>query len=115
MLLQLRPVASAPPQRHADVARSSPGEIDNLEADLVPARLKMLFPKVVKFLRQAGERLFPAGLALIDGASAIGAQLVGEASDLDFGQAIVGSALDDCRGASHALLIGHARRLREFF
>src|SRR5215471_19739133 len=95
---------STPAQRHADVARHSAREIDDLNLELVAAGAQVFFPEVVQLLRQSGQRLFPARLRLVDRPSAIGADLVGETADENLGQAIAGRPLDDDRGALHPLL-----------
>jgi hypothetical protein len=69
---------SRPFQRNADVARHAAGKVDDLKFDLVTARLKLARPELVHFFGQAGQRCFPAGLLLVDGAAAIRAELVGE-------------------------------------
>ena len=73
----------------------------------------MLVPELIDLLRLAGERRFPARLHLVDGAPAVGAQLVGEANNLHLGETVLRGALDDRGSATDTLLVGDPRRLRQ--
>src|SRR5712691_7755063 len=83
--------ASAPLQRHADIARHPARKIDDLNLQLVSAGPKVFGPQLMDLLGHAGERAFPARLLLIDGAALVGAQLVRKTIDLHLGPAIAHS------------------------
>ena len=84
------------------------GKIHDLYFQLVAARPKVFLPQLINFIRRTVERLFPAGLLLLDGASPIRAQLVGKAKDLNLGQPTLCCALDDRDWARDCLLLGNA-------
>src|ERR1700722_5092256 len=104
---------STPAQGHPDVSRHPARKIDDLNPQFVPAVAEVPCPQVVNLFRHAGESLFPARLLLIDRTSAIGAEHIGKAEDLNFGQAVARRALDDRYGALNSLLVGDARGLGE--
>src|SRR5882757_2160230 len=88
---------STPLQHDADISRHAAGKIDNLRAQPVVERTQAAVPELVDFLRDAGQSLLPPGLLLVDRSSAIGAERVGKSIDLDLGQSILGSTIDDGR------------------
>src|SRR5262249_405533 len=96
---------SSPAQRHPHIAGHAPREFDDLYFQLVTARAKIFVPQFIDFLRHAGQRLFPGGLLLVDGAALVSAQLIGKAMHLDFREAIVHGALDDLDRARNRLLV----------
>src|SRR5215467_1269033 len=102
-----------PLQRHADISRQPPGILDDFDSQLVSARTEVLCPKLIDLLWHAGQRVFPAGLLLNDGAALVRAQLVREAVHLYLGAAVGHRALDDLDRAPNALFIGNSRWLRE--
>src|SRR5262249_13820755 len=105
--------ASAPLERHRDVAWHPAGEIDNFDPQLVSAGAEILRPKLIDLLGHAGQRVFPARLLLIDGAPLVRAQLVREPVHLHLGLAVGHRALDDLDRAPNALFIGYSRWLHE--
>src|SRR5262245_19528152 len=106
---------STPLQRHADVSGQSSGILDDFDPELVSARTEILRPKLIDFLRHAGQRVFPTRLLLNDGAALVRAQLVRKAVHLYLGAAVSHRALDDLDRAPNALFIGNSRWLREVF
>src|SRR6478735_9495592 len=105
--------ASAPLQRHSHISRHSAGKINDFDLQLVSALTEVLGPELIDLLRHAGQRVFPARFLLIDGAPAVGAELVREAMDLHLGAAVAHRALDDLDGALNRLFIGKAGWLAE--
>src|SRR5262249_50961315 len=85
---------SSPLQRHADVSRSSAGEVDDLDPQLVSTIAEIFCPKLIDFFRHAGERVFPPRLLLIDSAPLVGADHVREPIHLNLGLAVGNSPLD---------------------
>src|SRR5262245_8426783 len=104
---------SAPLERHGDVTRHTAGKIDDLDPELVSARMEILRPELIDFFRYSGKRVLPAGLLLIDGAALIRAQFVGKAVHLHLALAVLHRAFDGLHGAMNCLLVGNARRLFE--
>ena len=58
-------LALHPAQGNADVSRDSIRKIDDLEPQFIAARLQIFFPEIVSFFRQAGQRVFQPGSALL--------------------------------------------------
>jgi len=106
-------MVSAPAQSRAYIARHSAGEIEHLHFEPVSAWTQVFFPEGVEFLGLPGQRLLPAGLSLIDRASAIRAELMREAGHEHFRLAARHGALDHRGGAFHVLVVGDARGLGE--
>src|SRR5215469_11820018 len=102
-----------PLQRHADISRQPPGILDDFDSQLVSARTEVLCPKLIDLLWHAGQRVFPAGLLLNDGAALVRAQLVRKAVHLYLGAAVGHRTLDDLDRAPNALFIGNSRWLRK--
>ena len=100
-----------PAQSNADISRHPTRKFKDLIADLIAFFPEMVVPEVIDFLGNARQRLFPAGLLLVDGASAVCAQRVRKAMDLDFGEVVAYRVLDNLDRERDSLLIGHARRL----
>ena len=67
----------------------------------------MLVPQFIDLLWDAGQRLLPARLCLINGTTVIGAELVGKTMDLDFGQASFDCTPDDVGPSPDTFLVGH--------
>src|ERR1700733_11940989 len=95
-------------QRDADVARHASRKVDDVKRYSVAAGLEKFLKELKELLRQPGQRLLPAWLGLIDGASAISAQFIGKPNDQHLGQAIIRGPFDDRRGARHAVGVGDA-------
>src|SRR5215468_11778737 len=104
---------AVPAQRNGDVAGHAAGKIDDLVADAIAARLQIVAPELVDFLRYPAQRLFPALFHLVDGAALVAAQRIREAVDLHLGQAVANGALDYGRSELHLLLLRQTRRLAE--
>src|SRR6185295_11717293 len=99
---RLTQIKSIPSQGYTNIARHTVRKIDDLIFDLVATRLKMLLPKIEDLPRQAGERVLPARLLLVDGAAAIGADLVREGTDQNLRQPVVDRTIDDIGRPLHA-------------
>src|SRR5271157_4989467 len=69
LILNLHLRRSAQAHGHANVTRQPAGKVHDLYFQLVAARPKILVPKLIDFLRRAGECVFPARLLLIDRAA----------------------------------------------
>src|SRR5215468_3542882 len=104
---------AVPAQRNGDVAGHAAGKIDDLVANAIAARLQIVAPELVDFLRYPAQRLFPPLFHLIDGAALVAAQRIREAVDLHLGQAVADGALNDCRGELDLLVLGQARWLAQ--
>src|SRR5262249_9133099 len=98
----------APLQCHPDVTWYSAGKIDDFDPKLVSASAEVLRPKLIDLLRHSGERIFPAGLLLIDGAPLVRAQLVEKTVHLYLGLAVGCRALDDLDGALNCFFVRNA-------
>ena len=61
--------ASVPAESNADVSRHPARKVDDLVPELVTFRTQMVVPEVINLLWESRQRLFPARLRLIDGAS----------------------------------------------
>ena len=72
---------AAPSSGVADIARNATWEIDDHGLQPVALRLAELLVALVELLCLALQRLGPARVAAVDGATAIGAQVGGEAVD----------------------------------
>src|SRR5262245_7602628 len=83
------PTGSVPAQRDPDVARHAARIVDDFVADVVALRLQATLPELVDFLGDAGQRLLPARLGLVDGAAIVGAKTVGKPEDLDRHHAVL--------------------------
>src|SRR5262252_8336209 len=101
----------SPPQRHTNVAGHASWPIDYLHSQSVTARLEVFLPKLIEFLRQSGERVFPTRLLLIDRPTTIGSKHIREAADKHLGKPVVHGALDDTRGALEPFFVRNTRWL----
>src|SRR5580692_7227875 len=99
---------SAPAQEDADIARHAARIVDDLEAHVIAARLELALPEVVDLLGNAGECLLPAFLSLVDGASVVGADMIGKAEHLDGRHAVLDRAVDDDCRLFHDLVVRQA-------
>src|SRR6516225_8455937 len=109
LILSLHLWASAPAHGHANVTRQTAGKVHDLYPQLVATRPKILFPEMIDFLWLAGECIFPAGLLLIDRAAFVCAQFIRKADELDLGQPILDSPIDDFQPAPDRFFVGSAR------
>src|SRR5215470_4943647 len=101
----------SPNQRHTNVARHAPWPIDNLHSQSVTARLEVFLPKLIEFLRQSSERIFPTRLLLIDRPATIGSEHIREAADKHLCKPVIHGALDDTRGALEPFFVRNTRWL----
>src|ERR1700704_4557720 len=85
----------APTQEDADIAWHAARIVDDLVADVIAARLELALPEFMDLLGNAGQRLLPAVLDLVDGASVVGADMIGKAEHLDGRHAVLDRAVDD--------------------
>src|ERR1700733_13217754 len=97
----------------ADIAGYAAGKIDDLVFDAIAAGLQVVGPELKNLEWNAGERLFPAWLLLIDGAATVCAQGIREAVDLNLLQAIADCPLDDARGQLDLFILREARRFAQ--
>src|SRR5215472_4706374 len=109
LILSLHLWASAPAHGHANVTRQTAGKVHDLYSQLVATRPKVLFPELIYFLWLAGECIFPARLLLIDRAAFVCAQFIRKADELDLGQPILDSPIDDFQPAPDCFFVGSAR------
>src|SRR6516164_899949 len=109
LILNLHLWASAPAHGHANVTRQTAGKVHDLYSQLVAARPKILVPELIDFLWLAGECIFPARLLLIDRAAFVCAQFIRKADELDLGQPILDSTIDDLQPAPDRFFVGSAR------
>src|ERR1700712_3354549 len=98
----------SPGNGNGDVTWHAIGVVDDLVADAIAARFQVVGPELKDFLRNPCQRILPAWFPLVDGASPVGAQRVGEPVDLHFGQSVAHRSLDDGRGELDFLLLGFA-------
>jgi hypothetical protein len=89
------------------------GIVDDLVADVIAVWLQLTLPELVDFLGNAREGLFPTFFGLVDGASVVGAKMVGKAEDLDGCHSVLDRAVDDDRRLFGNFLVAQARRLAQ--
>src|SRR5690348_3753623 len=92
-----RSLVVAPGEDDADVPGHAAGKVDDLTKNPIAARLQVVRPELMDFAGNAGQSPLPAGLPLIDGAAAIGAQRIGKTVDLHLAEAVSDGALDHRR------------------
>src|SRR5262245_55130331 len=96
-----------------DVARHAAGKFDDLGADAIAARLQVVGPELEDILWDPRQRVLPARLLLIDGASLVGTQRIGEPIHLNFRQSVSYRALDHGRSQLDFFFLGFSRRAGE--
>src|SRR3974390_2053947 len=106
-------MVSRPAQGRAYIARHSTGKIESVNFEPVSEWTEVFFPEGVHFLGLPGQRLLPAGLRLIDRASAIRAEIVREAGDEDLRPAVRHGAFDHRTGTPPVPVCGDTQGLGE--
>src|SRR5436305_8429946 len=105
------PANSDPAERDPDVSRHPTGKVDDLKSNPVSTRTQMVGPQLVDLLRQAGQRLLPPGLLLVDCSTVVGGQIVWEAIDERLSEPVIDGAGNDPLGELNLLLFRKAGRL----
>jgi hypothetical protein len=83
-----------PGDKEADVTGHSSRILKDLGLQPEAERSQVLVPEIVSSLGSAFQSLFPIGLRVVDPSTAIAAQLIGEAVDLNFGLSGLGGPVD---------------------
>ena len=102
-----------PAQGDADIARHAARIVYDLEADVIALRLELALPELVELLGLADQRLLPTRLGLVDGASVVGAERMGETEHLDRSLPVLDGPIDEDRRLLEELVVREAGRMAE--
>src|SRR3954453_4512272 len=97
----------------ADVAGHASRKIHDLILDAIAARLQVIEPELVNFLRYSRQRLLPARVLLVDHAAIVGAKRIGKSVNLNFRQSVPYGTLDGGRSKLDLLILGQPRGLAQ--
>src|SRR4051794_28109042 len=104
-----------PADGDTDVAWHITGEIHHLVANPVAARLQMIGPELEYLSWDPGQRRLPTLFRLVDGASSVGTQGIGEPIDLHLLESVSHRALDYRRSELDLVRLRKAGRFAELF